>query len=529
MTSTSSVKCRLAAALAISAGIIGSGPASAQAPAPPPYLANFNAAQNWSFAPNLTPPLPGDVFAPLLGPLAQQQQFQLMQRLFDLWSWQAFLAVNWPTNASGAPAPTISGYNATFVPAWNAWHDSNEIYLPNGARPPACSPPPTAALQALPARNLQAFARKGLPRPPAAAEAKAGGRVLFNVTAVGELLHGQTPAKPTKTRINEVDEAFSGPLIDQNGNPTFYEILMDNNEVAYLCANTLYNINGQIAFSANSANKVQFPSGTWQVNGSGAFELKLAWRILTATDNPARFFNMPAYVFLNNQWVQRTIGLVGMHIAHKTQSAPQWIWSTFEQVDNLAVDPVANPTLNPSYNNPNCATCLININPAATPPPPPPPPNTPTQVLRMVPIPLDKQALNAQAQAALRAQNSVWQYYQLIDTQWPTSPSTPPTPPGDANLPGSITNKPGGNPTPVYLTNATMETYFQVGNQNAANEEEGNQPPSSMQVFGTESCMGCHSSAGIATSGTPPNVNYSGQLTADFSWLMQMKAAFAGP
>jgi mono/diheme cytochrome c family protein len=75
----------------------------------------------------------------------------------------------------------------------------------------------------------------------------------------------------------------------------------------------------------------------------------------------------------------------------------------------------------------------------------------------------------------------------------------------------------------VYLTNATMETYFQAGNQNASGQQEGN-PPSTVQVFGTESCMGCHSSAGVAQSGTPQQPVYGGQLSADFSWLLEMKA-----
>ena len=30
-----------------------------------------------------------------------------------------------------------------------------------------------------------------------------------------------------------------------------------------------------------------------------------------------------------------TMGLVGLHIVQKTASRPQWIWSTFEQVDNV--------------------------------------------------------------------------------------------------------------------------------------------------------------------------------------------------
>ena len=75
----------------------------------------------------------------------------------------------------------------------------------------------------------------------------------------------------------------------------------------------------------------------------------------------------------------------------------------------------------------------------------------------------------------------------------------------------------------MYLTNITMETYFQGGNQSATGQQEGN-PPSTVQVFGTESCTGCHSSAGIAASGTPQKPTYSGQLTADFSWLMEIKA-----
>jgi hypothetical protein len=50
-------------------------------------------------------------------------------------------------------------------------------------------------------------------------------------------------------------------------------------------------------------------------------------------------------------------------------------------------------------------------------------------------------------------------------------------------------------------------------------------PGISTQILATESCMGCHSSAGIYTSYTGKNNNtQSGQLTADFSWLMSQKA-----
>jgi hypothetical protein len=508
------IRCFVAAAVAV-LGVAGM--AKAQTPPPPPYLGNFNAASGWSFEPKLTPALPGDVFVPIKESLERNSQFPQVQRLFDLWSWQAFLAVNWPTGTGGQSASSITGYDSANQPAWNAWHESNDIFLPNGAAPAACTTPTAAAVTV--ERNLVALSKPGIPAPPPAAALKTS-RALFNVSAVGELVHGRAPVKQAASdRISDIDQAFSGPLFDQNSNPTFYEILLDNNEVGYLCANKLYSIAGQIAFSANPANKVQFPPGQWQTNGSGAFELKLAWRVLdTKKDKIDHFFHQPAQVLINGKWVSAEIGLVGMHIAHKSQSSPQWIWSTFEQIDNLVTDQVANPGLKPSYFNPGCPTCLVNIEPTGS-----PPADTPVQVLRTIAIPPDKQQLNREAQVALRSQNSVWQYYQLIDTQWPTNPASPPTPPGDSNLPKSIDNKSGGDPTPVYLTNATMETYFQAGNQNASKQQEGS-PPSNVKVFGTESCMGCHSSAAVAVSGTPQKPVFGKQLSSDFSWLLEMKA-----
>jgi hypothetical protein len=65
-------------------------------------------------------------------------------------------------------------------------------------------------------------------------------RFLGVVSAVGEL---------NASNLSEIDQAFSGPLIDQNGEFVYYEIMIDPNEVDYLCANNLYNINGQVAFS----------------------------------------------------------------------------------------------------------------------------------------------------------------------------------------------------------------------------------------------------------------------------------------
>src|SRR5262249_3484138 len=84
-------------------------------------------------------------------------------------------------------------------------------------------------------------------------------------------------------------------------------------------------------------------------------------------------------------------------------------------------------------------------------------PRIPVQASRTIPIPADKVALNREAQAVLAKANSVWQHYQLIDTQWPTDPSSKPSA-WDSGLSQAVTNKPGGQPTPVFLTNTAGAT-----------------------------------------------------------------------
>jgi hypothetical protein len=533
-------------------------------PITPPYLSNFP-----NFAPIPTPQLPGDVDITLKTKLENGGLFPQVQREFDLNAWQMFLAVNWPTNNQGRPALRIT--DTSFgAPRWTLWHNSSSIFQVNGATPQACGQAPAAGFLAV-SRDLSKPVSKGLPAFSLLANEAANPRAtrfLGVISAVGEL--------NAATVGGDIQQAFSGPLIDQYGNFVFYEILIDPNEKGYLCDHKLYSINGQVDFAKNGG-KVDMPTGHSGQDASGSFELKLAWRVMKPCDptkpkdpcdDMTRFFVEDAYIMdqgPDGQPLQRKVkvGLVGMHIAHKSESSPQWIWATFEQVDNLDVDQVAHPKLQASFNNAGCAICATDMLPQQS--PNKTYPRIPVQVSRTIPIPADKLALNAQAAAALARMGSVWQYYQLIDTQWPTRPQTPPADP-NGGLPDAIANKSGGNPTPVYLTNVTMETYFQAGNQPTCNQEEGNntsscqkpynkltpgtaiaayspdpvfwnptlyngttpvKPGITTQILATESCVGCHSSAGIWTSHDPPT--QSGQLTGDFSWLMAQKAQWAPP
>ena len=547
MTNKLWLSARLAAACALT--LLTTSPqtlSAAPSPSAPQYLADFP-----NFNPALSTQLPGDVDVALKKKLEAEKKFADVQRAFDLWSWQAFLALNWPTNNKGEFAPSIS--DTSFgAPKWTTWYESTNIFREDGGEPVACYKK-NNGVQAysltrdvnLPAaRDLKPFA---LPKD----FDKRRVRLLGNISAVGD--RSPLTKADAKRRhaqdLSEITQAFTAPLIDQNGNFVFYEIQMDPNEVGYICNNKLYNINGQIAFTGGSPDKsADLPRGVDVKDGSGSWELKLAWRILAKTDDKARYLWTDAIVpTTNGQCPDRSkpangqcpvqVGLVGMHIGHKSESSPQWIWSTFEQVDNISVNNVAHPALKPSFFDPNCPICVPNQPPAqnadgswATSPP--------TQVSRAIPIPADKVALNDQAQVALNKAGTALRYYQLIDSQWPTEPSVAPTNPA-TGLPGAIENKPGGNPTPVFLTNITMETYFQVGVQAACNQEEtqncpaahwltANQkatkmPADTTSVFASESCMGCHSSAGLYITPTTT----SGQLRADFSWLFAQKAQLA--
>jgi mono/diheme cytochrome c family protein len=318
----------------------------------------------------------------------------------------------------------------------------------------------------------------------------------------------------------------------------------------------LYNINGQIAFAQNGAI-ANFPKGDYNTKQVGAVEIKFAWKILTASDYKDRYYHTQGYVLdeKTNKFVKKDLGMIGFHISQKTPTGSQWVWSTFEHIDNLDQNPTVGKDgkttfIHPTLTDPDCEICPVNVDVSGG-------GNSftfkngphgdywavnssgtlsayyansnvmKTQAKRMIDIPLRVKQVNQMMQTYFKSQNSVWQYYQLIDTQYPLDQNVPPAPHDEDNynVPKSVLNKPGGKPNVALLTNISMETFFQLGNQSASQLMENN-PATAIQIFGTESCMGCHSSAGIAKGYVPLNdsIVYGPQLSGDFSWLLQTKA-----
>lgn len=238
-----------------------------------------------------------------------------------------------------------------------------------------------------------------------------------------------------------------------------------------MTSNNLWNAKGQQGVS------IDFPQGladdpsrcgAQPCGPVGAVEIKAAWKVLSPDEIASnRFYTTQAIVFNDEQGSTSpganpvTVGLVGLHILHKTESESSWFWSTFEHVDNTTS----------SFFNPDCpaSQCPPNHQTAARPyvelDAGGQPVNAPVQVTRTTALSAETAALNAYYQGLLKG--SPWANYQLISTQWAT----------------------GGAPqgTPAILANTTMETFIQSDS----------------------SCMGCHTSATTAV-GTP----------ADFSFLL---------
>jgi hypothetical protein len=233
--------------------------------------------------------------------------------------------------------------------------------------------------------------------------------------------------------------------------------------------------------------------------------VKAAWRILTDKDTPAirrRYYVVKDAEVLDVAKSLRAgaavcakhdIALVGLHIVIKTTYRPQWIWSSFEHIDNVppvgadaAREPDAKDANVPySYNDPQRVQHLTSFDSpemlAVSASHPPKVDPDPTQVVRTHPINSEMMAMNRAYWALPEIRNTVWANYMLVTTQWPTvtQPDEPtnsgePFPGGfvDPNQPVDVYQLSANNfGPPPNLANTTMETYLQE--------------PSS-------SCMACH-------------------------------------
>jgi hypothetical protein len=370
---------------------------------------------------------------------------------FDDYSWRAFVAMVWPAakgqrgapdtaKSVGAPGPRVF---ETYKSLWEIFHDDGSAPNPgfNGFEAPAHN--------------------------ACRADAGFGGVVLATKNGIDDL--GQAG-------IGEL----VGPLVAQNGRYVRYQTLYNRLAFDEIVQNKFY-LRSSLPVVPSPRPDVpvfQFPDGS--------IAIKAAWLDMAgfSAARRKRFHTRRAIVKdpETGKCSAVTVGLVGLHIVQKTPSRPQWIWSSFEQVDTAPnfQGAVGTFTLNDGTPAPMPAGNPLALMPLAR------QPAHPFNVIRsaQAPIHFDTAVTNRGYQELLK--NTVWQYYKLVVTQWPLQPGNqalpvPATQTGDVShtFPGT---GPGASANSAFA-NLAMETFDQ------GRPELG--------------CMSCHNQA---------------RMAADFMW-----------
>jgi hypothetical protein len=333
---------------------------------------------------------------------------------FDDYSWRAFIAVIWPAWKDHRGKPdTNQTADGTGPRVFETYKSLAEVFHPDGSMPTA----------------WDQF------DPP-----------QYNPCGVAESWGDMTLGSFSK--FSNLGEAgfgtLVGPLLAQN--TTYVRYLTSFNETEFnQIRNQKWYLRGSLPTPPGS---ITFENG--------ALDVKSAWIDMTNIPHPERYYTRMASVLdpVSGQCASLKVGLVGLHIVQKTPSRPQWIWTTFEHVDNV---PPSQPGAPGTFAfNDGSGTSMPATNPYPLPrvltPPTPPPFN----VTRVKPLHASTQTTNAAYHAAL-PQNSVWRFYELVMTQWPLVPNSP-------NTPGTAPNTFPGLPAPNNSTafaNTTLETFEQ--------------------------------------------------------------------
>lgn len=396
---------------------------------------------------------------------------------FDQLSWSTLVALSWPADLSkgrGVPdnskQPGAVGPDGNPLPAvWDTWKASGEVINYGD-----------------PTWTVTTADWNKPPVPPAGCPSAPAGTPVMQMTSkalpgTDLVLKGKLPAS--------VNQAFSGPLVDQASNLVRYQIRMNQSEFNQIVEGNYYKP------GADLSKLIFWDNTTDSEFHLGAMEVKSAWRVLSDEEwSRHRYYQRLVLAYDEADPVRhipasctlQKMGLVGLHVTHKTASAPDWFWATFEHVDNVpevsgggkGPFPFNNPSCTPAVTPAQCAAVTApNSDPSlqccpnlqryqAIGPPPDDPYNLkrgPIQVTRLSPV--AGSGCNAAYDTAL--QGTFWQNYVLVSTQWLNQHAE--APPFTPTV------------TPALLRNTVIETYQTQWSKAS--------PPVQTE---TSSCIGCH-------------------------------------
>jgi len=369
---------------------------------------------------------------------------------FDDYSWRSFIALVWPAASERrGVADKNAKLSAAGTRVFETWKSLWEVFHADGSAPTVSFDDWDAAA------NNACGTKTGF-----------GNAVIASASGLDELAQfGPGELLP--------------PLVAQNGRYVRTETLYNRIAYDYIAHRKLYLRSSlpEVPTPRPSEPVVQFPDGS--------VVLKAAWLDLEGFSPAQKGRYYSREVMLKDASTGKcsvvTMGLVGLHVVVKTASRPQWIWSTFEQVDNV---PPARPgapglfafhdggTDAPPAENPLTLRPLLKE------------PVKPFNVTRAVESPIHPKTAFTNLMYGRLLKGTIWENYQLVMTQWPRVEGEQSTP-LPAGLSGDASHTfPGlGSASGSAFANVTMETFGQVRPQ--------------------VSCMNCHNQA---------------RMSADFMW-----------
>lgn len=425
-----------------------------------------------------------------------------LQRTFDFYSWRTFIALNAPADGK----TTIDHSEANMPTRWEDMDNFKQladVMLPVGTQ------------EAIWPTDRTEMEKEKVRLMPDAC------RPLY---------------KPGLMVVKMIEESFNepfktGPLIDQQGHYAIFDILMNRQMFDYIKLNHLNTKAGQMATPNTFA--IDFPPGRnidpkdpAVVADLGAFMLKVSWKILGPDEIKARNFHMvDALVSMpvregstqKPPCLPEKLGLIGFHAVHKTATRPQWIWTSFEHIQNVPDrNEVTARTFHGPYNffSVNCKdNCPVEN---ATPPRKFWQPDLTqklefgdpfrSQIVRETPLTDAASHMNDIFHDILKG--TVWVNYMLLSTQWPSNF-------GCTNLHTDFLRQPDMtcSPAPTYFANSTLETYSQVESKDGI--------PVGVPMA-SSSCIACHGNAVSFQTGAsnqnPGEVRFN---QSDFTFILE--------
>jgi hypothetical protein len=397
-------------------------------------------------------------------------------------AWQEFIALNWPAVSNGRGAPDVSQTNgfitaskvgsATYTPVWQTYWHRNELF-PGPDKTPVTPSITDTALPKYQYRETYPYGGSGSPNYT----------LWNNLDEVNELGEDVVFAHSSTSSVDSTYQVlYEAKMNFEGSNYIFSNNLNDKTTREQLEANTVTNPDSNGVCIVNP-DFICLPCGKLK-NGNqsaqeGNIEIKAAWRKLTTDEASSNKYHTQEVIYYVNQaepgsnnvnqvYNHTTMGLVGLHIIHKTETFPDFVYATWEHIDNLNKDSNGKQLVYTEIQN----TVFGDVA------------NTINNIERTHPIPATVTSVNSTVAQYLSSQNSVWQYYKLINVQ---------------AKPMDVSSIAVADSSSFYLSNSVIESNIELQTFSGSLTN-----PSAMNIIykGKEmnmgGCMGCHGNAQIA-------------------------------